>query len=237
LTGSRPLLSVHFHAGFFAITSVGSLPFRCVLVDRVSLCLTPRRLRTAFLLLPLHPQLVLSDERLDFRVARQERRVELERGRDSKRVGVRNRMVRFQVGGSTDSSLRRLLHAHGQPPAQGHAPERLSLFPPTDPDETVKGFAKASRQNLAFRFTPMFLEMLRQRVGPLRRPSERSPSGLARRSSRSRDRRKDESLGRFGDLKAYASSQSMLLAQVPGNHNLALRRHCSGRHSVILPHW
>jgi hypothetical protein len=40
-TESRLLSSVRFHAVFLAITSAGSLPFRCVLVQRVSLCLTP----------------------------------------------------------------------------------------------------------------------------------------------------------------------------------------------------
>ena len=50
LTASRPLLSVHFHAVFLAITSVCSRPFPSVLVQRVSLCLTARRLRAASLL-------------------------------------------------------------------------------------------------------------------------------------------------------------------------------------------
>ena len=63
-------------------------------------------------------------------------------------------MVRFQVGGSTDSSLRRLLQGHGQPTAQGHAPERLSLFAPTDPDETVKGFAEVDDRRHAVGSAP-----------------------------------------------------------------------------------
>jgi len=41
LTGSRPLLSVSFHAVFLDVTSVVFRPFRCVLAQRVSLCLTP----------------------------------------------------------------------------------------------------------------------------------------------------------------------------------------------------
>ena len=52
--------------------------------------------------------------------------------------------------------------------------------------------ANASRQNLPFCFTPVFLEVLLQRIRPLRRSSERSPSDLPRRGPRSLDWRQDE---------------------------------------------
>jgi hypothetical protein len=44
----------------------GPASFRCVLVQRVSLCLTPRCSRCAWLRQPLHFQVVLPDERPDF---------------------------------------------------------------------------------------------------------------------------------------------------------------------------
>ena len=72
---------MRFQAVLLEVTSVGSLPLRCVPAQRVSLCLTRLdRPRFAWLRQPLHLQLVLSDERLDFRIASQQRRLKLERG-------------------------------------------------------------------------------------------------------------------------------------------------------------
>jgi hypothetical protein len=57
LTGTRPLLSMRPYAVFLPITSVGSLPFRCVLLRSVSHCVSgtrPLRWRSQSWLRPSH---------------------------------------------------------------------------------------------------------------------------------------------------------------------------------------
>jgi hypothetical protein len=50
--------------------------------------------------------------------------------------------------------MRCLLHGHGQPTAQGHTPERLGRFAPTDPDESVKCFAEVDDRRHALGLAP-----------------------------------------------------------------------------------
>jgi hypothetical protein len=64
--------------------------------------------------------------------------------------------------------------------------------------------AKASRQNLAFRFTPMLREVLLQSTRAFGGAAQGSPSTLIRGGPSSPDRRQDQTFGRFADLKADA---------------------------------
>src|ERR1700687_4367599 len=64
--------------------------------------------------------------------------------------------------------------------------------------------AKASRQNLAFRFTPMLREVLLQSIRAFCGAAQGSPSSLTRGGSNSPDGRQDQAFVRFADLEANA---------------------------------
>src|SRR4029453_4151426 len=82
--------------------------------------------------------------------------------------------------------------------------------------------ANASRQNLSFCLTPVFLEMLLQGSRSFGGSAERAPSCPMRWWARVLDGRQDQALARLTDLQADSRGQPVLFAQVAWNHDLTL---------------
>ena len=91
---------------------------------------------------PLHLEVLFAFKGLDFRIAGEEYRVELDGCRDRERIGIRDRVLGLQLGRATHSPARRVLDGDGKSPTQGHAPERLRLVASLDADQAVVRFAE-----------------------------------------------------------------------------------------------
>jgi len=77
--------------------------------------------------------------------------------------------------------------------------------------------------------------MLPQRVGALRRATQRSPSCATGRSPSSRERRQNQARVGVLHLKAHAGRQAVLVSEMAGYDDLTFGRDYCRRHQVILP--